>query len=57
MPGRGRDFFLFAATLRLALGSTQPPIHWMLEALSLGVKWLGCEAGHALPSSVKVKKV
>jgi len=42
---------------RLALGSTQPPIQWVTEAPSLGVKWLGHEADHSLPSSAKVKNV
>jgi hypothetical protein len=28
---------------RLALGLTQPPIQWVPAALSLGVKWPGCD--------------
>jgi hypothetical protein len=37
------DFFLFTMS-RLALGPTQPPIHWVQKALSIGVKWQGLEA-------------
>jgi len=36
LPGAG--FFLFAATFRAALGFTQPPLHWVPGALSLGGK-------------------
>jgi hypothetical protein len=39
--------FLFATVFRLALGPAHPPIHWILEALPLGAKWLMCEADHA----------
>jgi hypothetical protein len=41
---------------RLALGPTQPPIQWVPETLSLGVKWSGHEAEHSPPSSAKVKE-
>jgi hypothetical protein len=40
---------------RLALGHTQPPSQWVPWVISLGVKLLGCEADHSLPSSTKVK--
>jgi len=40
---------------RLAPGPTWPPIRWVLGALSLGVKWAGCEADHSHPSSAKAK--
>jgi hypothetical protein len=40
---------------RTALGPTQPPIQWVLEALSLGVKWLESEVDHSSPSSAEVK--
>jgi hypothetical protein len=46
--------FLFTTVSRLALGPTQPPIKWVLGILSLGVKWLLCEADHTLPSSTEV---
>jgi hypothetical protein len=32
-PSRGRDF-LYSTASRSALGPTQPPIHWILGALS-----------------------
>jgi hypothetical protein len=41
----------------MALGPTQPPIQWVLGALSLGVKQPGSEADHSPPSSAKVKNV
>jgi hypothetical protein len=47
--------FLFTIMSRLALGPTQPPIQCIPGALSLGVKWLGCEADHSPPSSAEVK--
>jgi hypothetical protein len=50
-----KGFFLLATMSRLRLGPTQPPIQWIMEALSTGVKWPGCEADHSAPSSAKVK--
>jgi hypothetical protein len=52
---RGLGIFLFTTTSRMALGSTQPPIQWILGDLSLGVKRPGREADHSPPSSAKVK--
>jgi hypothetical protein len=46
-----------ATASRRALGSTQPPIQWVPEALSLGVKRPGREADHSPPASTKVKKM
>jgi hypothetical protein len=40
----------------MALGPTQPPIQWVPGALSLGVKWPGCEADHSPQSSTEVKE-
>jgi hypothetical protein len=40
---------------RSALGSTQPPIHWVLGADSPGVKQQGCEADHSFTSSAEVQ--
>jgi hypothetical protein len=50
IPGRGRDFFLFATASRLALGRTQTPIQWIR-----GVERPEREADHSLPSSAYVK--
>jgi hypothetical protein len=51
----GMGIFLFATASRMALGPTQPPIQWVLAALSLGVKWLGHETDHSPPYSAEVK--
>jgi hypothetical protein len=40
----------------MALGPTQPPIQWVPEALSLGVKRPEREADHSHPSSAEVKE-
>jgi len=34
----GVGIFLFATACRLGLGTTQPPIQWLLGSLSLQVK-------------------
>jgi hypothetical protein len=52
---QGLGIFLFTTTSRTALGPTQPPIKWVLESLSLGVKRSGREADHSPPSSADVK--
>jgi hypothetical protein len=41
---------------RMSLGLTQPPIHWVPGALTLGVKRPGCEADHSPPSSAEIKE-
>jgi hypothetical protein len=38
-------------------GPTQPPIQWVLGALSTGVKRPGREADHSPPTSAEVKKM
>jgi hypothetical protein len=53
----GLEIFLFSTMFRPTLEPTQPPIQWILGALSPGVKWLGHEADHSLPSSAKVKNM
>jgi hypothetical protein len=53
---QGLGIFLFTTSSRPALGPTQPPIQWALEAFSLGVKWQGREADHSPPSSSEVKE-
>jgi hypothetical protein len=47
------DLF-FSTVSRPALGPIQPPIQWVLGALSLGVKRKGREADHLPPSSAEV---
>jgi hypothetical protein len=37
-------------------GAIQPPMQWVLGAISLGVKRLGREADHSPPSSAEVKE-
>jgi hypothetical protein len=51
----GLRIFLLTTKSRTALGPTQPPIQWVLGALSLGVKWPGREADHSPPSSAEAK--
>jgi hypothetical protein len=46
----------FAHAAGTALGLTRPPIQWVPESLSLGVKRLGREADHSPPSSAEVKE-
>jgi hypothetical protein len=48
-PCRAKNF-LFSTASRPALRPTQSPIQWVPEAVSPGVKCLGCEADH-LPST------
>jgi hypothetical protein len=54
---QGLEIFLFSTASRPALGTTQPPIQWVPETLSLGVKWLRHEVDHSPPSSAEVKNV
>jgi hypothetical protein len=44
--------FLFATTFRPALGPTKPPIQWVRNVLSSGVKRPGREANKSLPPIV-----
>jgi hypothetical protein len=50
-PGRVKNF-LFSMSSRLALGLTQPPIHWVP-----GIKQPGHEADQSPPASAEVKKM
>jgi hypothetical protein len=52
----GLGIFLFTTVSTTALGPTQPPIHWVPGAPSLGVKRSGREADHSPPSSAEVKR-
>jgi hypothetical protein len=51
----GQEIFLYYTASRPALKPTQPPIQWVLGALSLGIKQPGREADHSPPSTVEVK--
>jgi hypothetical protein len=54
-PGTG-NIFLFSTVSRPALELTKPPTQWLLEALSVEVKWPEHEADYLPSTSVKVKK-
>jgi hypothetical protein len=49
------SFFLLATTPRQAQGATQPPIQWVLGALTPGIKGPGREVDHLPPASAEVK--
>jgi hypothetical protein len=51
----GEKSLLYSTAFRLVLKSTQPPIQWILRALSPGVKRPGSETDHLPPSSVEIK--
>jgi hypothetical protein len=53
IPVRGKVFLLSTAS-KPAVGPTEPPIQWTPEALSLGIKQPGGEAGHS-PCNAEVK--
>jgi hypothetical protein len=55
-PGGGKNVIFFTSS-RPALGSTQPPIQWVLGALSPGVKQPGHEVDRSPPTSAEVKKM
>jgi len=43
---RGLGIILFTTAFRTALGPTQPPLQWVSEAFSLGIKRPVREADH-----------
>jgi hypothetical protein len=50
IPAESKRFFFFISVVsRLAVGPVQLPMHWVLGAISLGVKWQGHEADHSAP--------
>jgi hypothetical protein len=53
----GIENFLFSRTSRMALRPNQPPVQWIMGALSPEVKQTGCEAGSccSLPSVAEFK--
>jgi hypothetical protein len=53
---RVKNFFFYMLS-RPALGSTQPPIHWVPWALSPGVKRQGRQADHSPPTSAEFRKI
>jgi hypothetical protein len=53
-PSKGK-IFLSSTVFRLDLGPTQPPIQWVLGALSPGLKSLAREADYSPPSNAEVK--
>jgi hypothetical protein len=60
LDGRGSvhrkvNISLLSIAFRRVLGPTQPPIQWVLEVISAGVKQPGHEADHSPPSSAEVK--
>jgi hypothetical protein len=55
-PNGGKNVHLSMSS-RPALWPTQPPIQWVPEAHSSGVKRPGHEADHSPPTSAEVKKM
>jgi hypothetical protein len=55
-PGRVKNI-LFSTSSKPALWSTQPPIQWVLRALSPRVKRPGREADHSPRVNAEVKKI
>jgi hypothetical protein len=53
IPSRGKRFFSTSVP-RPAMGSTWPPVQWLLETISLGVKCLSVKLTTP-PASAKVK--
>jgi hypothetical protein len=54
-PGRVKNFH-FSISSRPTLGSTKPPVQWVLGAPSPGVKRQGREADYSPATSANVKK-
>jgi hypothetical protein len=52
---QGQKIFIYSAESRPGLGPTQPSIQLVPRALSPGLKWQWCEAGHPPTTSVGVK--
>jgi hypothetical protein len=52
----GLGILLFSTVSRPALRPIQPPIQWVPQELSLGIKQPGREVDHSPPSSIEAKK-
>jgi hypothetical protein len=52
---QGLGIFLFTTLSTPTLGPIQPPIQWVMWALSLGLKWPGHEADHSYSTIAEVK--
>jgi hypothetical protein len=50
-----RDFFLHSTASRPHVGSTQPPVQWVLGLLSPGIKRPRQSSDHSPPSRVEFK--
>jgi hypothetical protein len=51
------DCFIFATASRPAVGPTQPPLQWVLWAITPGVELSQSKVDHYPPSSSKIKNV
>jgi len=57
IPGRSKIFFSPPEVSRPALGPTHlPSIKWV-RGVFLGLKWLGSEADHLIPTSTEIRNV
>ena len=52
---QGQEIIFFCRIVQTGSGPTQPPLQWVPEASSLGVKWLIHEADHWRPNSAMLK--
>jgi hypothetical protein len=55
VESRRNKISLLSTSSRPVFGPTQPPIQWVPGPLSPGVKRLGREADHSLPTSAEAK--
>jgi hypothetical protein len=52
---QGQEIFLYSTASRPAVGSTQPPMQWVLESVSPGLRRSGHEADHSPLSVAEIK--
>jgi hypothetical protein len=55
MPGR-RKIFLLPIVFKPDLGFTQPPVQWIIGAMSPRMKWSWPETDYSSPVCAEVKK-